>query len=83
MGTCVDGLLDRAGVDARDVDQVFLTGGSSFVPAVRKIFEDRFGKDSIRAGGELIWMRCACWSLTLPLSWTSANWSFAPTCALR
>lgn len=54
MAGCVDGLLQRVGVDAKDVDQVFLTGGSSFVPAVRRIFEDRFGKDSIRAGGELI-----------------------------
>ena len=32
------------GVDAKDVDQVFLTGGSSFVPAVRRIFEERFGR---------------------------------------
>lgn len=54
MAACVDGLLQRVGVDAKDVDQVFLTGGSSFVPAVRRIFEDRFGKDAIRAGGELI-----------------------------
>ena len=55
MAACVDGLLDRVGVDAKDVDQVFLTGGSSFVPAVRRIFEDRFGKDRIvAAGGELI-----------------------------
>jgi hypothetical chaperone protein len=54
MANCVDGLLARVGVDAKDVDQVFLTGGSSFVPAVRRIFEDRFGADRIRAGGELI-----------------------------
>jgi hypothetical protein len=30
---------------------VFLTGGSSFVPAVRRIFETRFGPDLL-AGGE-------------------------------
>jgi len=54
MSTCVDGLLARIGVDAKDVDQVFMTGGSSFVPAVRRIFETRFGADRIRAGGELI-----------------------------
>ena len=40
---CVDGLLAKAGVDRQDVDMVFLTGGSSFVPAVRRIFETRFG----------------------------------------
>ena len=54
MASCVDGLLARVGVEARDVDQVFLTGGSSLVPAVRRIFETRFGAESIRAGGELI-----------------------------
>lgn len=54
MESCVDGLLARVGVDARDVDQVFMTGGSSFVPAVRRIFETRFGEGRIRAGGELI-----------------------------
>lgn len=54
MAACVDGLLDRIGVDRKDVDQVFLTGGSSFVPAVRRIFEERFGAENIRAGGELI-----------------------------
>jgi hypothetical chaperone protein len=54
MSSCVDGLLARVGVEARDVDQVFLTGGSSLVPAVRRIFESRFGADNIRTGGELI-----------------------------
>jgi hypothetical chaperone protein len=54
METCVDGLLSRVGVDRSEVDQVFMTGGSSFVPRVRRIFEDRFGKDRIRAGGEMI-----------------------------
>lgn len=54
LAGCVDGLLERVGVEARDVDQVFMTGGSSFVPAVRRIFESRFGADRIRAGGELV-----------------------------
>jgi hypothetical chaperone protein len=31
---------------------VFLTGGSSFVPAVRRIFEARFGAGRIRTGNE-------------------------------
>ena len=54
METCVDGLLARAGVSRGDVDQVFLTGGSSFVPAVRRIFATRFGEARLRAGGELV-----------------------------
>jgi hypothetical chaperone protein len=48
----VDSLLKNSGVDARDVDRIFLTGGSSFVPAVRRIFSNRFGKDKIRGGHE-------------------------------
>jgi hypothetical chaperone protein len=50
--TCVDSLLARSGVRFEQVDAVFLTGGSSFVPAVRRIFETRFGADKIRAGNE-------------------------------
>jgi hypothetical chaperone protein len=49
---CVDALLRTSGVDARAVDRVFLTGGSSFVPAVRRIFASRFGEDRIRSGNE-------------------------------
>ena len=49
---CVDSLLSSSGIDARDVDMVFLTGGSSFVPAVREIFESRFGAGLIRTGHE-------------------------------
>lgn len=50
--TCVDGLLKSSGVEPGAVDRVFLTGGSSFVPAVRRIFESRFGAGRIRAGNE-------------------------------
>ncbi len=49
---CVDGLLRSSGIDRRDVDRVFLTGGSSLVPAVRRIFSSRFGEDKVRTGGE-------------------------------
>ncbi len=48
----IDSLLRSTGVDPRDVDRVFLTGGTSFVPAVRRIFAHRFGKDRIRGGHE-------------------------------
>ena len=47
---CVSALLQSTGVDIREVDRVFLTGGTSFVPAVRRIFEDRFGADRVRTG---------------------------------
>lgn len=48
----VDALLNSTGVQAREVDRVFLTGGSSFVPAVKSIFATRFGHDKIRGGNE-------------------------------
>jgi hypothetical chaperone protein len=49
---CLDGLFAGSGVGTGDVDMVFLTGGSSFVPAVRRIFEERFGARKIRTGNE-------------------------------
>jgi hypothetical chaperone protein len=51
---CVDSLLETAGVRRSQVDRVFLTGGSSLVPAVRRIFKQRFGEDRIRTGNEFI-----------------------------
>jgi hypothetical chaperone protein len=48
----VDALLSKTGTHPSDVDVVFLTGGSSFVPAVRRIFESRFGHHKIRTGDE-------------------------------
>jgi len=50
--TAVGQALDRAGLKENGVDRVFLTGGSSFVPAVREIFLRRFGADRIETGGE-------------------------------
>src|SRR6202034_665441 len=52
IARCVDSLLSSSGVLPKDVDMVFLTGGSSFVPAVRRIFETRFGNERIRGGNE-------------------------------
>jgi len=52
IARCVDSLLLSSSVLPKDVDMVFLTGGSSFVPAVRRLFESRFGKERIRGGNE-------------------------------
>lgn len=49
---CVDGLLRETGIPPEKVDRVFLTGGTSLVPAVRKIFTSRFGADRVRTGNE-------------------------------
>jgi len=53
LAGCVDRLLARCGVAAGDVDRVFLTGGSSLVPSVRRLFTERFGAARLRGGEEL------------------------------
>jgi hypothetical chaperone protein len=49
----VDKAMANAGSDMHDIDRVFLTGGSSLIPAIRDIFILRFGSDRIASGGEL------------------------------
>ncbi len=53
IATCIRELLDRAGVNRTDIDRVFLTGGSSFVPVVRRFFSRTFGAEKLRSGEEL------------------------------
>jgi hypothetical chaperone protein len=48
--SCVEALFATTGVGIREVDRVFLTGGTSFVPAVRRIFESRFGAERVKTG---------------------------------
>ncbi|RZJ96431.1 MAG: Hsp70 family protein, partial [Brevundimonas sp.] len=50
--TAVDDAIRRSGLEPDQIDRVFLTGGTSFVPAVRDIFHRRFGPDRIETGGE-------------------------------
>ena len=53
MAGCVDRLMAASGLAFGQIDRVFLTGGSSFVPAVRQIFIDRFGEGKVTGGEEL------------------------------
>jgi hypothetical chaperone protein len=53
IGECVDRLLAKTNVTSGAVDRVFMTGGSSLVPAVQRVFERRFGAEKLRAGDEL------------------------------
>ena len=46
--------LAEAGLAPTEMDRVFLTGGTSLVPAVRGIFETRFGAARIAGGGEFV-----------------------------
>lgn len=54
MEAALDDVLTRTGTEASTVDKVFLTGGTSFVPAVRRIFSKRFGTERIESGGEMV-----------------------------
>ena len=54
IGATADAALAKAGLVAKDIDRVFLTGGTSFVPAVRRLFEDRFPAEKIDSGEQLL-----------------------------
>lgn len=45
--------LAKAGVETADIDRVFLTGGSSLIPAIGAMFAKRFGAERVAKGDEL------------------------------
>ena len=49
----VDGALAAAAVPPTAIDRVFLTGGTSLTPRIRRLFTERFGEEKIASGGEL------------------------------
>jgi hypothetical chaperone protein len=49
----VDGALATTRLTPGDIDHVFLTGGSSLIPAVRRLFAERFGEARLAGGEEL------------------------------
>jgi len=49
VAACLDRVLGDAGVEAGQVEAVFLTGGSAQMPALRELFVARFGDDRLRA----------------------------------
>jgi len=53
MRMCIDQLLEKCHVTPGDIDSIFMTGGTSLVPMVRRLFEDKFSHDRLRSGGEL------------------------------
>lgn len=48
----VDDALTNAGVKPDGIDKVFLTGGTSFVPAIRNLFVERFGEERLASGDQ-------------------------------
>lgn len=53
MSRALDTTMNEAGLSDSDIDKVFLTGGTSFVPAVRGLFRNRFGEERLSGGEEL------------------------------
>lgn len=53
LSTCIDDLLAQCQVLPGDIDSIFMTGGTSFVPAVRRLFAAKFAPDRLRSGDEL------------------------------
>ena len=48
----VDEALAKAGVKPEQIERVFLTGGTSFVPAIRRLFVERFGESSLMSADQ-------------------------------
>jgi hypothetical chaperone protein len=48
----VDQALAAAQVGAHEIDKVFLTGGTSFIPAIWRLFGERFGADKLTTGDQ-------------------------------
>lgn len=49
-----DAALSQAGLEDARIDRVFLTGGTSLVPAVRAVFTRRFRERRVTGGGEFV-----------------------------
>ena len=54
LAETVDAALSAAGTPPGAISRVFLTGGTAFVPAVRRLFEERFGAARIAGGREFL-----------------------------
>ena len=53
IARAADDTLARAGLGYSDIDAVFTTGGTSQVPAVRRLFVERFGEAKLQAAHPL------------------------------
>ncbi|NOX35601.1 MAG: Hsp70 family protein [Deltaproteobacteria bacterium] len=49
INACISSTLKKANLSSKNIDAVFLTGGSSYIPLIRAIFEKRIGPDKIRS----------------------------------
>lgn len=54
IADALDDTVASSGLTPAKIDRVFMTGGTAFVPAVRRAFESRFGKEKLAGGDELM-----------------------------
>lgn len=54
ISVSVDETLYRSKLKKENIDSVFLTGGTTYVPSIRKLFIDKFGKDKVKQGDAFI-----------------------------
>jgi hypothetical chaperone protein len=54
LAATVDQVLEEASTPPEAIDRVFLTGGTAFVPGIRRLFEQRFGLEKLAGGGEFV-----------------------------
>ncbi len=47
---CIDEVVGKSGVSCDKIDTVFLTGGTSRIPFIRRLFEERFGARKLENG---------------------------------
>jgi hypothetical chaperone protein len=47
IANCMDDVVARSGVTHKEIDTVFLTGGTSRIPFVRNLFVQRFGAEKL------------------------------------
>jgi hypothetical chaperone protein len=52
IGATVDQVLGKARMGPSEIEKVFLTGGTSFVPAVQQLFAERFGKEKLTSADQ-------------------------------
>lgn len=52
IAATVDQVLATSGVAPHEIEKVFLTGGTSFVPAVQRLFAERFGREKLTSADQ-------------------------------
>ena len=73
IAATIDAALVDAGLCETEIDRVFLTGGTSLVPAVRHLFTTRFGAERVTGGGEFVSVAEGLALIGRDRRWTSSD----------